>query len=212
MGSTHRHPHSLGARAPPPAGNTSLSGLKKVGGWPLRLGQRQQCVRDGNSQPAQLRVLLKGEQASPDDRESSRLRIQGEAQGPEVKIPKSHTLNTLGGHCGGLGHKAPTGTGRGTGHLDMTIPTLILSRETRLPQAQASRALAPTLPAIRVAAQQEATGLGWNGEQRSQASRQLARPLGLEPWSAGEPSVAQRSPGPLQTLDRLNRCYEIQTI
>ena len=46
----------------------------------------------------------------------------------------------------------------------MTIPTLILSRETRLPQAQASRALAPTLPAITVAAQQEAARLGWNGK------------------------------------------------
>ena len=67
----------------------------------------------------------------------------------------------------------------------MTIPTLILSRETRLPQAQASRALAPTLPAITVAAQQEAARLGWNGKQRSQAPSQLARPLGLEPSSAG---------------------------
>ena len=73
-------PPSLGTSSPPPAGSTSLSGLKKAGVWPRGSGRRQQCVRDGNSQPAQLRVVLKGEQASSDDRESSRLRIHGEAQ------------------------------------------------------------------------------------------------------------------------------------
>ena len=112
----------------------------------------------------------------------------------------------------GTGHQAPAGTGQSTGHLDVTVPTLIPSREARLPRVQARSALAPTLPASRVAAQQEAARLGWNGEQRSQAPSQLACPLGLEPWSAGETSVAQRSPGPLQTLDGLDRCYEIQTI
>ena len=66
-------PPSLGTSSPPPAGSISLSGLKKAGVWPRGSGRRQQCVRDGNSQPAQLRVVLKGEQASSDDRESSRL-------------------------------------------------------------------------------------------------------------------------------------------
>ena len=54
-------PPASGRQTPPPAGSTSLSGLKKAGGWPRGLGRRQQCVRDGNSQPAQPRVVLKGE-------------------------------------------------------------------------------------------------------------------------------------------------------
>lgn len=54
-------PPASGHQTPLPVGSMSLSGLKKAGGWPRGLGWRQQYVRDGNSQPAQPRVVLKGE-------------------------------------------------------------------------------------------------------------------------------------------------------